>query len=355
MKISKIPNRLLSLDLLRGFFIVVIIIDHLGRWPSLLEVFTGRGTLWVNAACGFVIISGLLIGYVRGYRDREKSFFETTKKLLRRALILYLWLIIGTVVYSAITWYAPHPELLAWVEIPNGEWWLLITSALSFAYTNNWVHFLSLYALFLLFSPVFIYLLRSKLVWLAIILSVGAYIIGLLSNTEWLQWQILFFIPAVAGFYLENIKKFWKHLTATKKTIISASFYATTIVTLIASFIMTKTLSETDVAIQINTTVLSINPLSVGVVILSFIWFTAFVLLFSRFEQAIDKRLGWLFYPIGTSSLTAYIIHPVTIILASLVFAGSSSIILNTVLGIVCIIGTWLLVKQPWIQKVVPR
>jgi len=351
---ASIVNRLRTLDLLRGFFIVVIIIDHLGRWPSLLEAVTGRGTLWVNAACGFVIISGLLIGYVRGFKDREKPFIQTTTKLIRRALLLYIWLVICTVVYAAITWYSPRPELLAWVEIQKGEWWLLITSALSFDYTNNWVHFLSLYAIFLFFSPILIYLLRKNLAWVGLVVSSIAYIYGLMHSIEWLQWQILFFIPAIAGFYSEPIKKAWTNLATKKRQLLTFGFYSITLTTIILSALTTRALPNSATSTYINTS-LSINPLSIGVVLLAFVWFIAFILLFNRFEKVIHKRLGWLLYPIGTHSLTVYIIHPIALILTSVLFAASTSIIVNTVIGILCVIGTWLLVKQRWIQKVIPR
>jgi hypothetical protein len=350
----RLQNRLETLDQLRGFFIIVIIIDHLGRWPSLLEAVTGRGSLWVNAACGFVIISGLLIGYVRGHKDRQKPFLDTAKKLIKRALILYLWLIICTVIYAAITWYSPRPELLAWVEIPRGEWWLLITSAMNFDYTNNWVHFLSLYALFLFFSPILIYLLRKKLAWVGLIISAVAYTYGLLHSIEWLQWQMLFFVPAIAGFYLEDIKKFWKNLSTTKRRITTFGFYGVTVGTIILSTVVTRFVPDAPTSAYINSS-LSINPLSIGVILLAFVWFVAFLLFFSQFEKFIHKRLGWLLYPIGTSSLTAYIVHPVTLILMSFLFAASSSIILNTLIGIACVIGTWFLVKQRWVQKIIPR
>ena len=55
-------RRLLALDYLE-VFIVVIIVDHLWRWPNLFQFVSGRGELWASAAEGFVIISGLLIGY----------------------------------------------------------------------------------------------------------------------------------------------------------------------------------------------------------------------------------------------------------------------------------------------------
>jgi hypothetical protein len=333
---------------------VVIIIDHLRRWPSFLEIFTGRGILWVNAAFGFVIISGLLIGYVRGYKNRLERFTTVTKKLLKRSLLLYIWLVIGTILYASITWYMHNKNLLAWVEIPVGDWQSLALSAVTFNYTNNWVHFLELYALFLFVSPVALYFLRKHLGWIVILLSLATYVVGLLTSIEWLQWQILFFVPSVAGFYLEHIIQFWKNQNRVRKVTIGWLLFSVILLTLSVSIVTSIILPENSVSIAINTAFFH-TPLSLLAVILSFCYFIALILLFNRFTSVISKCLGWLLYPLGTRSLTAYIVHPTTIILCALIFSGSQSIVLNTLLGLVCIIGTWMLTKQKFIQKIVPR
>lgn len=351
---KKESTRLVFLDYLRGFFIVVIVIDHLGRWPSLLEFFTGRGTLWVNAAFGFVIISGLLIGYVRGYKNRREPFSVILKKILPRSLLLYLWLVIGTVVYAAITWYVTNKDLLAWVEIPVGDWGTLVVSALTFAYTNNWVHFLALYSLFLLVSPIALYLFRKRLAWIVLLLSVATYVIGLLHNIEWLQWQILFFVPSIAGFYLENIARFWNRQNKARKSMIVSIFFSITLLTIIGSVITSRIMPESNFSILINTYFVH-SPLSILSVTLSFFYFVAFILLFSKYEKGIGRYLGWLLHPLGTRSLTAYIVHPITLIICALFIGKSDSIIINTLLGIICVIGTWILVKQKIVQKIIPR
>src|SRR3989339_456486 len=86
-----VKRRIHELDLLRGFFILVIIIDHLQFWPSPLTFLTGEGRLWVSAAEGFFLISGLLIGYIRGYKGRNQPLTSISKKLAYRAFMLYAW------------------------------------------------------------------------------------------------------------------------------------------------------------------------------------------------------------------------------------------------------------------------
>ena len=59
-------SRDLALDLLRGYFLVVIMIDHLRYAVNPLYLVSGRQSLWVTAAEGFVLISGFLVGMLRG-------------------------------------------------------------------------------------------------------------------------------------------------------------------------------------------------------------------------------------------------------------------------------------------------
>lgn len=104
MSVRKLSERMLVLDYLRGFFIMIIIADHLWRWPNLFEYVSGRGELWSSAAEGFVIISGLLVGYVRGYKNREKPMLEVAKKLVIRGIMLYIWMIIVSIALVWATW-----------------------------------------------------------------------------------------------------------------------------------------------------------------------------------------------------------------------------------------------------------
>ena len=170
------PNkniRFHALDLLRGFFIVVIIIDHLSRWPSLFVVFTGQALMWVTAAEGFVIISGLLVGYIRGYKAKAQSLRGIAFKLWRRALTLYLWAILGTILYTAALWYIPLIGGAPGLPIEKGDWASVIFQSITLDYTLLWVYFLKLYAIFLALSPLALWLMRANKAWLAALASFG--------------------------------------------------------------------------------------------------------------------------------------------------------------------------------------
>lgn len=46
-------GRIHTIDILRGFFMFMIIVDHLELFPNGFDFLTGRGLLWMSAAEGF--------------------------------------------------------------------------------------------------------------------------------------------------------------------------------------------------------------------------------------------------------------------------------------------------------------
>jgi len=344
---------MLALDYLRGYFILVIIIDHLYRWPSALALLTGQGYLWFNAADGFVIVSGLMIGYVRGYKGLKLSYWDVTKKLWSRAFLLYIWLITSTLIYTTLAWLNPSLQGLPYVPIANGAWLDLAWQAVTMQFSYVWINFLYLYAIFLVIAPAAVWLLRKRLAWVIVALSLIGLLIGDMTNIKWLQWQPLFFIPSVAGFYLESIQSWWNSKKATKK-IIPTAIYSLTFILLGASVLTTFILSSNPTIDAVN---LYFNKehIELGGVIVSLITFCGFVLFFIQHESFIQKWLGWLLHPFGVNSLTAYILHGIVIIFIAATIPISQSIILNTLAGIFAVGATLLLLKVPFITKILPR
>lgn len=347
------PGRLTALDHLRGYFILVIIIDHLYRWPSAFAFFTGEGVLWFNAADGFVIVSGLMIGYVRGFKGMKSSLWSITQKLWKRAALLYLWLIIGTLAYTGFAWLVPTTAHLPYIPISTGDWSTLITQTLTLKFSYVWVNFLYLYAIFLAVAPVAIWLLRQRLAWVVGLLSLIGFIVGDIENIKWLQWQALFFLPTIAGFYLESIRAWWLSHPRGRHV-------ATYVIFLLAAAIM-STASLIKFVLPSSPTVDGINAyfnkdhLQLGGVAISLLVFSAYTILFVKLEPFLKRRLNWILMPFGTHSLTVYIIHGVVILLLSYLLPTSQSIIVNTLTGIIAIMGALLLLKIPWVTRFIPR
>ncbi len=354
MSIAKATSRMLALDYLRGFFIVVIVIDHLWRWPNLLVIFSGRGELWITAAEGFVIISGLLIGYVRGYKNKALPMKTVTKKLIGRSLLLYLWFVIMTFVYTAFVWYAPNVAAMPWIEITKGDWNQLIPLVLKMQFAHEWIHFLYLYAIFLAISPIVVWMLRKNLAWLTAALSLAIFGLGYVWQIEWMQWQVLFFLPSIAGFYLSTIQKKWGELDQKRRQLAIGGLWSVFAITLIISVIYSPLFNDNDSFDAFNA-LFAKDQMTIWHVIMAFIWFTGIAMIFEYCLPFIKRWLGWLFEPFGTHSLTAYIIHGIAITVFALIVMDTTSIVINTLIGLACIMITWGLVKSPIVQKFVPR
>lgn len=347
-------KRLITLDYLRGFFITVIIVDHLSRWPSIFALISGKALLWVTAAEGFVAISGLLVGYVRGFKNQALSMKEVSGKMLRRAALLYLWSIIGSLIYTAIIWYVPLQGGAPGMPIDKGDWVTLIYQTITLQYTYLWVHFLTLYALFLAFAPFAVWFLRRGQAWIVAALSIAGLITGYLLQNEALQWQVLFFIPSIAGYYLESIMKWWKHLKKHTRTALITTVISATIITITLSVLTTFYPNIIgSIADSLNAAFAkdTISPWRAG---MAFLWFTGFVMIFHLLGKFISKAFGWLLLPFGTHSLMAYILHGVAICLISYFTLSGDNLIINSLLGLICMLIVWGLIKIPLVQKIVP-
>jgi hypothetical protein len=344
-------KRIIALDYLRGFFIIVIIIDHLWRWPNIFEAVSGRGELWSSAAEGFVIISGLLVGYIRGFKNRTLPMGEVTKKLISRGIMLYVWMIITSVLLVTVSWLLVFKGDMAYIPIPVGDWNALITNTLRFDYVHTLTHFLYLYAIFLVLSPVAIVLLRRGFGWIVALISIGAWLFGVINTIEWMQWQILFFVPMIAGFYFEAILKKYRSLSVKTKDITRfGSIGIMAITVAISAMIVLPHIPG-----EYEDTLFGRDPVTFSTVIISFVWFTGLLSLFQLISPWLERWLGWLLLTFGERSLTAYILHTIPLVICQLLFTESSNIVLNSLLTAGCILGTWGLLKIPGINRIIPR
>jgi len=94
-------TRDVRIDWLRGFAMVCVIVDHTKR-SSLLSWFSYQRFWVVTAAEVFVVLSGIVLGTVYGARLVRYGTMSVSRRLLRRALILYLSFIAVTISILAL-------------------------------------------------------------------------------------------------------------------------------------------------------------------------------------------------------------------------------------------------------------
>ena len=348
----KTAQRFLTLDAMRGYFIVIIIVNHLWRWPNAFIAISGANQLWFSGAEGFVILSGFLVGYVRGYKNSSLPFVAVTRKLVSRAATLYIWFIIMTLIYVITTWHLTL-QGTPWIPIETGNYLQLLRETLSITFAHNWVHFLGLYTVLLLASPLIILLLRYKLLPVALGLIVLMQIAGQTTRIEWLVWGPVFFLPVVAGFYLPQLTKWWTGLRyrhAIRRALILA-----TVVILGLSALCVFHIGDQPIIAELNSYFSKDNGISLGRLAVAAICFMGLYFIFDRMLPWIQKYLGWLLLSFGHWSLAIYTLHGFIIIAVAALLLPSSNIIINTTITLVAIVALRGLLAIKPLRDILPR
>jgi hypothetical protein len=370
---GKLSSRILTFDLLRGYFLVAIIIDHLNFFPNGLDWWSARGNLFVTTAEGFFFISGIVLGIVRGQKLIDKPFKFVTKLLLKRAAQLYLTAVILVILFTLLGWwfFMNYPGLKVGILPPSTSLPELIGRSLTFNYIYGWADYLRLYAIFLLASPIAMWLLRKGL-WH--VLFIASFAIWLLfpfdpklpdAAQEMLQplsWQLIFFGGLTIGFYWNKITVWWQRIKPAIQKVAIVSVLGLATVTLLLNIFLvfivpdinTSAYLPADLHYQLYINFFDKERLPLLRIGLFLLWFWAAFWVFRRFEPIIVRFLGWLLLPFGTNSLYVYTIHAFMIFLAHLWFTDTT--LLANFLITVSIIGIiWLMIRYKVLMRVIPR
>jgi hypothetical protein len=363
-------ERILTFDLLRGYFLCVILFNHLAFYPSGLDFLTGRGILYVSTAEGFFLVSGIVLGIVRGRKLINQPFKIATKLLWKRAFQLYLTSIILTFLFTLIgQLFIGNPGLKFGIYTEWNTWWELLWHTVTLSYTYGWADFLHMYAVFLFFTPCALWLLRKGW-WYGVVIISGILwsLYPLLPNNPVIaqpfSWQLIFFAGLIIGFYWEKIIAKWRSLTVRTRKVIGWSFVATFILTAITSFLLVFG-HEFGGAIGSQLTTLhhhveqwfNKDRLPVPRILLGAVWFWGLFYVVRRYEGWILKHFGWLLLPFGMNSLYVYTISAFIVFFMHLIVSppGLGSTLLNLLLSAIALGLAQLAVQTRFLMKIIPR
>ena len=365
---EKKSSRVLTFDLLRGYFLVAIILDHLAYFPSGLDWWSGRGNLYVSAAEGFFLISGIVLGIVRGAKLADKPFWQPAKLLLKRGLQLYITAVVLMLIFTFVGWlFIDNPGLKPGIRPIDENIWDIIWGGITFEYIYGWADYLRLYAIFILASPIALWLLRKKLWYVVLAISIFIWTqfqYSTLDTPELSQvysWQLIFFSGFIIGFHWKAIRTWWERLSNRIKKPLIATVVATSAVTMVASFMFVYgiDLFHSPYLDNINSSLLPYftkESLPVTRLLLAALWFGAGFWLFSRFEKQIIRWIGWLLLPFGTNSLYVYTIQAFLVFFVHLIIAEETpSVILNFILSVTGVMMIWLAVRYKLLMNIIPR
>lgn len=366
--------RIIALDLLRGYFLVSIILNHLQWYPNLLDWVAIDGALLVSAAEGFFLISGILLGIVRGRNMLKKPFRDSALLVLRRGLKLYVTTIVLMLAFTFIGWlFLGNAGLKPGIRPIDEPLYNVILGGLSLQYLYGWADFLRLYAIFLIMAPLALWLLRKGKWYIVIAASCAIWAFfptahGLEDKTLELlmpiSWQLIFFVGLTIGYHWVDVQKWWQRQTNNFRRSIKIPVLSIATITLLANIVLVVGIAVHLIPISVqetyNTqlaTTFNKEELTIPRLTLFALWFTLGLTIFMRYEAQIRRWFGWILMPFGTNSLYVYIMHAIVLFFAHLVIAPdtSTNVLVNFV-GSLLVLGLiFIAVKTRFLFKVIPR
>jgi hypothetical protein len=365
VKESASSSRIVALDIMRGYLILVIASVHLAYYPSLFGMWDGRGQLWVSEAEGFFFISGLLIGLIRR-RDVERSGFKVAAiKVLKRGWRLYsagivlafAYLIIG----RALNGIAPGGIKLG-LDLSTG--WLGITwNILTLRYSYGWSDFLIYYAAFLFVSPAVIYILRRGWWYVVVALSLFVWYWRWRGSFDpynsFLQWQVYFFLGSVIGYHWQQILTWFNGLSQGLLRWLQSAVLVLSAASLLASIgavFGPQSSGWTGHVAQNEFINAMMTDGRIGLLrpVMLLLYFVSVYLIVRHYEKVIVKSLGWLLLPFGRNSLYVYILDS-AILFTIPFFIHSSGLVVNSIIELLMIVAVWLAVRYRFLFRIIPR
>ncbi len=368
-------TRIETLDLMRGLFLLIIVVDHFGRFPNMFGVVTGRGQLWASAAEGFFIISGLLVGHIRGRQFRTGRAMLTCRRIWARSAFLFLCSISLTLFFTlwgrSVNGIGAKPGLDSITELSALMWHIV-----SLQYIYGWADLLNNYAVFMLAAPLALLLLRYRLVAPLIVIVVAVW--WARGNNPYLGWQVYFFAGLVVGYYLRPIEARLAGVPTAFTRLVRAILYVTAITTVLISATLTHGAALLEEYADFGQPWLEparlglperaalVEPwfdkwsVAFGGVIIAFLWFAALYVFVRRHEKWFVTYAGRILLPVGRNSLFVYVTQAVLIFGLGMIEVNSEGVWQNTaatavVAGVVWLIAVgWEQLRGTWPSDRIP-
>jgi hypothetical protein len=365
---SASSKRDLRLDLLRGFCVFVMIIDHIGGL-SPLRAITGGNTFFVSAAEGFVFISGLLLGEIYRKIAEREGLLAVFRKAIQRAGRLYLLTFVLTLLFTYGAWLInspwanPHRDEIAH---PLRFAMRVLTMRRSYAYTDIFV----MYTLLILGAPLVVWLLQRGQTGLLLLGSWSLW--GLYQFSPPLAsqplptinmfhpaaWQIFFVHAMALGYHKARIATWYNDLPHSLVFASSLALFGLLLAVYLTQGMLLLPYVEGDPATFVQTLFLK-NPVRIGRIIAALIVFPLAFMLVTYCWAPLRKALGWLLLPLGEYSLYTYTMHLPLMIIFATFFSWASGVtfeqqLINAATQLGAVLIVWLMIRYRFLFSVVP-
>ncbi len=361
-------KRDLRLDLLRGFAVIVMVIDHFGG-SSWLYLITGGNAFFVSGAEAFIFISGLVVGMVYGAIAIKQGIWAAQKKTLLRAWTLYKLTIVMTLLFAAFS----VASGLDWAkELQIGNPFVFALNIATLRQTMYLTDIALMYTLLMVWAAAGLWLLykgqtklllaASSALWMAFQLFQVQVPWSVEGNTtfNFAAWQLLFSVAMAIGYHRKTVTQKLSQLPRWPYLLFSAL-----LVLLLVQFYDTngRLLAQFMPGVDLSTLMSEFflkSSLGAGRLIASFIIFQFAYLMATLFWKPIWSALGWLLLPLGQNALYAYTVHVAItgafhVIFAQLPINLQAMGTVNTSLQLLVILLIWAMIQRQFLFRVIPR
>ncbi len=304
-------KRDVRIDLLRGFCVFVMIVDHVGGETSWLYAFTGGNRFVVSAAEGFLLLSGFSMGMVHHvviHRHGVRAMFE---KVIGRAWLLYAVTVVLTVAFAAVSNVLadPYVETLT----PARSKTDFFISVVTFHRTYSLTDILVLYTLLMLVAGPALWLLARGYTGAVLAASITTWAVAQLwpdrvphawqiidGGFPFSAWQLMFIAGLVLGFHRTRIAEYLR--PARLVAVGTAFIIALVTVQVIAATVIAPGAGDIDV----NEILFDKNDARIGRILALFALASFAYALVTVWWVPLRRALGWLLLPMGRRALFAY-------------------------------------------------
>lgn len=324
-------RRDVRLDLLRGYAVFAMICDHVAGL-SWLSPLTGANRFIVSAAEAFVFLAGLVLGMVFGGKIKRDGWQVGAEAILKRATVLYGATVGLTLLFVALFQFT---HLKLWLDRAYGLGLTdpveLVVGTLTLHYTYHGTDILWMYTILIAAAP-FVFLLLnlghtryvlagSWLLWLVYqLFPAQAAIPWVATNVNYFPvaaWQVIFVNGLLMGWHRDRVRAAF--LRVSPGVVLALCTAGMAVLILIQRAHDTGRLAGWPIigrlAGELYLTLFDKPSLAPGRLIAFAILFGFAYSLVTVFWTPIRRALGWLLLPLGTSSLRAYGMHLLVIVL----------------------------------------
>lgn len=359
-------GRDLRIDLLRGFAVVAMVVDHIAG-PSFLYAFTGGNRFYTSAAEAFIFISGLVMGLVYQRLVERDGLGVSLRRAIERAVTLYL------VTITLTLFFIPVSELLSlrWAQGVSFQDPLeFVVSVITLHRTYYLVDIPLLYTLLIFISPLAITMLsqgRTAVVLGASWALWAAY--QFFPEQAEVPWPIagnyLFFVSAWQVFFFTGLAIGWHHQNLTRRL---ARFPRRAVLVLsgigVAALVELYRVTDrlpriwaddpdraAEVELFLIEFVFGKGDVRPGRVVASIIVFGFLYLLVTELWRPLYWATGRFLMPLGQNALYAYAAHvvlavPITLALEAVDMPNRVARPANMALQIATLMAIWFLIRR---------